>query len=763
MISLLYVDDEQELLNLGKLFLERGGEFTITTTTSSTEGLLLLTTEPFDGVISDYQMPEMDGIELLKRVRGAGLTLPFILFTGKGREEIVIEAINNGADFYLQKGGDARPQFAELRHKILTALERRQAVDALRDSEQKLADIINFLPDATFAINTEGKVIAWNKAIETMTGIPAPDILGKGEYEYALPFYQCRRPILANLVLEPDALFESKHYIAPCHAGTTLTAESIVKLSRTGPAHIWAKASPLFDKSGKITGAIESIRDVTEQKQVDRTLKESEVKYRELVENANSIILKMDRAGNVTFFNEYAQRFFGFSATEIIGRPVVGTVVPLQESASHRDLSRMIEKIIHSPEEFRNNENENVTKSGRRVWIHWWNQPIFSKEGVFEGLLSVGTDITARKQIEDELRMENEKNRGLMNNASDAIFIADLETGRFTDANTRALELVGTTKDDLTTMQFIDIFPPASQEIYQDQVRQVAMEGTGSRSLTVVDRTGTPVPVIASLTEIDLGGRRHLMGIFHDISEIQMAQDALQLVNKKLNLLSEITRHDIRNKLTVLGGYLHLLKEQPSESDYPMYVRKINDIVEDIGNNIEFTRLYQNLGIAAPHWQNVHEVFFQACTHIDTRKIRIQSDTGTLEIYADPLLERAFFNIVENALTHGGHVTTIRISAAESGAEMVIYIEDDGTGILPSDKEKIFSKGYGKNTGLGLFLVREIFSITGIRLTETGEYQKGATFTLRVPQGSFRFSGSGQGDRCHIRTIGSDAESPPGC
>jgi len=759
MISLLYVDDEQELLNLGKLFLERGGEFTITTTTSSKEGLKLLTTVPFDGVISDYQMPEMDGIEFLKQVRGAGLTLPFILFTGKGREEIVIEAINNGADFYLQKGGDARPQFAELRHKILTALERRRAVDALRDSEQRLSDIINFLPDATFAINTDGEVIAWNKAIETMTGIRAADILGKREYEYALPFYGERRPILVDLVLGPDPVFETENYIDPCHTGTTLTAECVIELSGN-PVYIWAKASRLFDKNGNITGAIESIRDVTEQKRVNRTLKESEVKYRELVENANSIILKLDKRGNVTFFNEYAQRFFGFSIPEIIGRHVVGTVVPLRESNSDRDLSSMIENIILKPDEYVNNENENITKNGRRVWIHWWNKPIYDANGVLEGVLCVGTDITARKQIEDELRKENEKNRGLMNNASDAIFITDVETGIFTDANARALELVGRTKSDLKTMQFIDIFPPEFREVYQGQFQQVKEDGTGSHSLVVMDRRGKQVPVIASLTVIDLSGRRHIMGIFHDISEIQMAQDALQLVNNKLNLLSEITRHDIRNKLTVLGGYLDLLEEHPREADFAMYIKKIHDLVDNIGENIEFTKLYQDLGETAPAWQNVHEVFFHACTRIDTRKIRIQSDTGNLEIFADPLLERAFYNLVENAFKHGGHVTTIRISAAPSRGDMVIRIADDGTGIPPSDKEKIFIKGYGKNTGLGLFLVREILSITAISISETGEYHKGACFTLTIPQGSYRHSGTGQGDRCYIHTVGSDTGLP---
>ena len=202
MFSLLYVDDEPDLLSLGKLFLEGGGDFHVTTAMSAHEGLEKLATGSFDAVISDYQMPVMDGIALLKEVRIAHGAIPFILFTGKGREEVVIEAINNGVDFYLQKGGAPKAQFAELRHKILVAVERRHALDALRDSEQRLADIINFLPDATFAINTDGVVIAWNKALEIMSGIPAPSMIGKGNYEYSFAFYPERRPILIDLILD---------------------------------------------------------------------------------------------------------------------------------------------------------------------------------------------------------------------------------------------------------------------------------------------------------------------------------------------------------------------------------------------------------------------------------------------------------------------------------------------------------------------------------------------------------------------------------
>lgn len=479
MITLLYVDDEPDLLDLGKLFLERGGEFSVTITSSARDGLEKLSRTAFDAVISDYQMPDMDGLEFLKQVRSAYGSLPFILFTGRGREEVVIEAINLGVDFYLQKGGDPRSQFAELRHKILIALERRRAVDALRS--------------------------------------------------------------------------------------------------------------------------------------------------------------------------------------------------------------------------------------------------------------------------------ENEKNRSLMDHASDAIFIVDVETGLFLDANKKAQEITGMSPEGIRASSYLSLHPPEYHDKYRAAFEQVAKDGSGAMTLVVLGNGGRHIPMIVSATCIDLGGRLCFMDIFHDISEIQMTQESLQLANRKLNLLADITRHDIRNKLTVIGGYLDLLRERPAEPDYSMYVKKIKSTVKVIGENIEFTKLYQNLGVTAPVWQNVHDVFFRACTHLDIKRISVQSDTRKLEVFADPLLERAFYNFIENSLQHGGNVSVIRITAAESPyGDVIISIEDNGTGIPPFDKDNIFSKGFGRNTGLGLFLVQEILSITGITIRETGEYHKGARFELKVPHGAYRYPRQPQGERCHI-------------
>jgi CheY-like chemotaxis protein len=194
MYSVLYVDDEPVLLELGKTFLEMSGSLKVETATSAADAISFLKSNSVDCIISDYQMPEMDGIVFLKYIRANAGLLPFILFTGRGREEVVIEAFSHAADFYLQKGGDPTAQFVELEHKVKLAIERRKIQEELKDSRQRMADIIDHLPDSPFAIDIQHKVIAWNLAMEEMTGVKKEEILGSGDQSYALPFYGTRYP-----------------------------------------------------------------------------------------------------------------------------------------------------------------------------------------------------------------------------------------------------------------------------------------------------------------------------------------------------------------------------------------------------------------------------------------------------------------------------------------------------------------------------------------------------------------------------------------
>jgi DNA-binding response OmpR family regulator len=145
-ITILYVDDEPGLLALGKYFLERSGQFSVDTINSAPAALPLQKAKRYDAIISDYQMPGMDGIELLRKIRSSGSTIPFILFTGRQREEVIIQALDEGADFYLQKGGEPKSQFAELSHKIRYAVMRRRAEERLKQYEAQLRQVLGSLP-----------------------------------------------------------------------------------------------------------------------------------------------------------------------------------------------------------------------------------------------------------------------------------------------------------------------------------------------------------------------------------------------------------------------------------------------------------------------------------------------------------------------------------------------------------------------------------------------------------------------------------------
>ena len=464
MPPVLYVDDEPELLTLGKLVLEKEGEFSVETAESVQEGLLKLRTGHYDVIISDYLMPDTDGIEFLRNVRSEFGHIPFILFTGKGREDVVIEAINQGVDFYLQKGSDPHAQFIELADKIREAVHRTRVEEGLQEKSEELDQFFTLALDLLCIADTDGNFRRLNSAWETTLGYRIDELVGKKFLD----------------LVHPDDLESTLKAIGNLGAGKEV----------------------------------------------------------------------------VNFVNRFR------------------------------------------------------CKDGSYRWIEWRSFP-YGKNLIY----GAARDITERKQVEQ----------------------------------------------------------------------------------------------------------------------------ALQLANKKLNLMAEITRHDIRNKLTVLGGYLSLLKEYPPKPQASMYIDKLIETTTTIAEHIEFTRLYQNLGVVAPSWQNVQTTFFRACTHVDLRQVQVRSDLERLEIFADPLLERVFLNLVDNTLRYGGmNVTMISLDAIETSDGLFITIEDNGAGIPVQDKEKVFRRGFGKNTGLGLFLVREILSITGITIRETGEYQHGARFELHVQKGAYR-------------------------
>lgn len=252
--------------------------------------------------------------------------------------------------------------------------------------------------------------------------------------------------------------------------------------------------------------------------------------------------------------------------------------------------------------------------------------------------------------------------------------------------------------------------------------------------------------------EVKLGGNDELTSLSHifnrmleslkeHISEQKQAEEQARIATDKLHLLTTITRHDILNQIMVIQSHTDLLLETRKEDPQMLeHVKKIDQAVENINEFIGFTRDYEKMGAKTPTWHHVQTLLEDVIKKFDPGDMKIEIDVGALEIFADPLFERVFYNIIDNSLRHGGDVGRITVSSHQKGNHLVLVFEDDGVGVSPELKDRLFEKGVGKNTGLGLFLSREILGITGITIAETGTPGMGARIEMDVPPGSYRYT-----------------------
>jgi PAS domain S-box-containing protein len=222
-------------------------------------------------------------------------------------------------------------------------------------------------------------------------------------------------------------------------------------------------------------------------------------------------------------------------------------------------------------------------------------------------------------------------------------------------------------------------------------------------------------------------------------AELLQISTSLRLANKKLNLLSSITRHDIGNQLMALKFYLEILEPEQHDPALADYCRKAAVSADQIAAMIRFTREYEEIGITAPVWQDARATVDAAAVQAPLGQVVVKNDIPPgREVFADPLLIKVFYNLMDNAVRYGEKITTIRFFIEDRGGKAVLVCGDDGVGVPEGEKERIFERGFGKNTGLGLALSREILDITGITIEENGTPGTGARFAITVPEESCR-------------------------
>ncbi|MDD4127469.1 MAG: histidine kinase N-terminal 7TM domain-containing protein [Methanomicrobium sp.] len=366
------------------------------------------------------------------------------------------------------------------------------------------------------------------------------------------------------------------------------------------------------------------------------------------------------------------------------------------------------------------------------------------RHGNIEGAIVAIRDITLEKNAEKEIKDSEKRFRELFEE-SPVAYVALNEKGRIVEVNPEFTRMTGYTEKEVLNKYFLDfILENVKSEILK-KYHEFCKTGYISLDLEIKVKDEKLLMIFLSgRIQYDIGGkhvRTHC--VLHDITEIKMTEKALSQANAKLNLLSNITRHDILNQITVLKGFLELAEEHISNSKNPdpvlmKYIEKELAATDNIYQQIQFTADYQGIGIQSPLWQNVNNTFANSIIGINPENITISTDVGELEIYADPLLEKVFYNLVENSLKYGDKITRTSLYTENSENGLVLKYTDDGVGIPAEEKENIFLRKYFRHSGLGMFLSREILAITGITLKETGVPGKGVVFEIFIPEGKYR-------------------------
>jgi PAS domain S-box-containing protein len=330
----------------------------------------------------------------------------------------------------------------------------------------------------------------------------------------------------------------------------------------------------------------------------------------------------------------------------------------------------------------------------------------------------------------------------VVRSSGDAI-IGETPDGIVTDWNYGAEQLLGFTSGEMVGTSIFRVVPAERTDEKHLLLERIARGESIERTETVrITKNGTRIHLSLSSSPIynQVGDIIGVSEIAHDISERKHAEEALALAGKKLKLLSSITRHDIRNQLMALNAYIQLSENSLDTPEaIRQYLLKEQKIANSIERQISFTRDYEELGVKSAAWYDVSALIRDAGIALPVQDIRLDIRCPGLELFADPLVEKVFYNLIDNSLRYGGEkMTTIRVSMSRQDGDLHLVYEDDGNGVSADDKPQLFTRGFGKHTGLGLFLTREILGITAITIAENGEPGRGARFEMVVPEGAFR-------------------------
>ncbi|MCX5877211.1 MAG: PAS domain S-box protein [Deltaproteobacteria bacterium] len=699
---------------------------------------------------------------------GAGAVYDFFVVFATG-----IAWVNYSAT--SRKIGTSIEQSLRLRiqNETLTAAAEQQ--------HHHMAAILNNLPDATFAIDSNGIVTAWNQAAEEMTGVKAAEIIGKGNYEYAVAFYDERKPILIDLLSEADSECQ-KIYSHSTRRGDTLTGEGFF-----ASRGLWfeASASPLRDALGNIVGGIETVRDITDRKNIQIELEASKHRLADIIDLFPDAAFVVDKNGVITAWNRAAERMTGTRASDMIGKgnreyaiPFYGERRPIMIdmvlSPAQKDYERYqyvrLDGDVLSGEAY-------IRPNGKELWIQAYATLLHDAQGNVIGAIETVRDITEHKQLEEELQASERQLAQIIELLPGATFVID-SAGIVTAWNRAAEQLTGVAAADIIgkgdyeyALAFygkrrpilIDLVFLSEHELLQSTYSHVRKMGDtlfAESHVTMPNGRNAWLQGSAGILR-DADGR--ITGAIEVVldqterkefeDELTAAREAAERASQaKADFLANMS-HEIRTPMNAVIGmsYLTLQTElTPKQHNYVQKIHRaadnllgiINEILdfskieagklsmETIGFQLEdiMDNLANMLGIRAE--DKGLELLFNISPEIPTALI------------GDPLrLGQVLVNLGNNALKfteYGEIIVGIEpVALTPQEVELHFWVQDSGIGMTEEQQQKLFqsfsqadsstTRKYG-GTGLGLVISKNLVELMDGEIWVESEYGKGSTF-----------------------------------
>lgn len=565
-------------------------------------------------------------------------------------------------------------------------------------------------------------------------------------------------------------------------------------------------ATPKRLKSGETTW-FGIMLDVTDLKQAEEALLASETQYRDLVQTANSIILRWDKTGRITFLNQYGQRFFGFQASEILGRHVVDTIVPKTEM-SGRDLESLMADICQNPANYQDHENENIRSDGSKVWVKWTNKPVLNEQGELIEVLSVGFDITARKQAEEALFDSELRFRSIIENVNDVIYILNPD-GAFAYLSPSLTDALHYKPDEFVGKHFAPMIHPDYLQRCTDAVQRLVETGQTIWGLEylIKSKEGDWRWYISNISAVhDASGKvLYCVGVARDVTqrklmeeELRQAKEAADAANQAKSEFLANMSHELRSPLNAILGFARLLQRNSTldadqQENVDIITRSGEHLLTLINNILDLSKIEAGRTVFNETNFDLHqllddvEMMFQLrarekqlqlvcdrdanlpqyiCTdQIKLRQVLINllsnaikfTEAGQVILRASLVTSYSSFALGKNSQQTSGQKTNGERTNNKEQITLHFQIEDTGIGISPDDVEHLFeafvqtqSGKVQEGTGLGLAISRKFVELMGGTLSVSSLLGQGTIFSFNIQATVAEMVGSPQ----HLQVVG---------